>query len=110
MYYQLRKKDGRASATSAGVLVGAGGDVVRLDSQSVSVDVLQYWRSAKGRRAEYPAAWRLTLAQPALSLTVEPLLAGQEHKGTFPYWEGAVQVKDATGARVGFGYVELTGY
>ncbi len=48
----------------------------------------------------------------ALELEIEPLLADQELRHSFVYWEGAVR---ATGSRAGepvagYGYVELTGY
>ncbi len=72
------------------------------------------WASPASR-ARYPAGWRLTLpgAGPAaFDLTVRPLLAGQELRLSFRYWEGAVT---ATGTHRGRpvtarGYVELTGY
>jgi predicted secreted hydrolase len=47
-------------------------------------------------------------------LTLKPLMDDQENDardstGTL-YWEGAVRAFDETGAEVGKGYLELTGY
>ncbi len=72
------------------------------------------WTSPASR-TRYPSGWRLTLpgAGPgACDLTVRPLLADQELRLSFRYWEGAVA---ATGTHDGKpiaarGYVELTGY
>jgi predicted secreted hydrolase len=49
---------------------------------------------------------------PVLDFTLEPLLAGQELRLSFRYWEGAVTATGSHGGRpvAGRGYVELTGY
>ncbi len=67
--------------------------------------VTQHWRSDDG--VQYPARWRLKLAQPALDIQIKPRLADQEMKQLVRYWEGAVTV---SGSHRGQGYVELTGY
>ena len=49
-----------------------------------------------------------------MRLRVEPEVPDQENRsslaGGLVYWEGAVRVLDESGAPVGQGYVELTGY
>lgn len=75
---------------------------------------IDHWTSPASR-TRYPSGWRLT--QPgagpaACDLIVRPLLADQELRLSFRYWEGAVA---ATGTHDGRpvaarGYVELTGY
>lgn len=51
-------------------------------------------------------------APPVLDLTLQPLLAGQELRLSFRYWEGAVTAVGTHRGRpvAGRGYVELTGY
>ena len=47
-----------------------------------------------------------------LELDVEPLVADQEMRTSFVYWEGAVRLSGTGRGRplTGRGYVELTGY
>jgi predicted secreted hydrolase len=60
--------------------------------------------------------WQLTVRDPALNLTLTPVLEDQElDTGSTTgaiYWEGEVLVSGTHGARPlnGHGYVELTGY
>lgn len=69
------------------------------------------WRSPR-TGIEYPIEWRVRLGDRTLSL--RPLMDDQENdtRGSTGsiYWEGAVRVLDENGARVGKGYLELTGY
>jgi predicted secreted hydrolase len=69
------------------------------------------WRSPR-TGIEYPIEWRITLGDRTLML--KPLLDDQENDTRVStgsiYWEGAVRVLDEDGARVGKGYLELTGY
>jgi len=62
--------------------------------------------------ATYPVSMALVLPQRRLRL--EPLFDDQEIDGRAStgtiYWEGAVRVLDQGGARLGLGYLELTGY
>jgi predicted secreted hydrolase len=56
----------------------------------------------------------MKLVLPRRELRLEPLFDDQEvdarqSTGTI-YWEGAVRVSDASGVRLGLGYLELTGY
>ena len=73
--------------------------------------MLERWTSPRSG-ATYPARWRIRVASEALELEVVPLVADQELRTSFTYWEGAVRVSGASRGRpvAGQGYVELTGY
>jgi predicted secreted hydrolase len=79
-------------------------DAVRFTPQRV-------WASpATGGR--YPVQWQVET--PAGQWTVRALLDAQEldsrdSTGTV-YWEGLSELLDTQGARVGLGYLEMTGY
>ncbi|MBS0374828.1 MAG: carotenoid 1,2-hydratase [Proteobacteria bacterium] len=95
----------------------AGGTVRRADG---SIEVLapsevefrpgRRWRSPR-TLTEYPVEWQLRAGGRVLALA--PLLDDQESDSRATtgaiYWEGAVTAS-AGGARVGQGYLELTGY
>ena len=111
MYYQLRRENGEPHPFSAGITVTRDGTGERLSWNDVRVTVLDHWSSPAGE-ARYPARWRLLVPREQLRLEVSPLVANQEIRHSFRYWEGAVRIAGTRGAnRVeGFGYVELTGY
>jgi predicted secreted hydrolase len=81
----------------------------RIDT--IGFEALRRWQSPR-TMATYPVSMRLAL--PGRSLRLEPLFDDQELDGRAStgtiYWEGAVRVFDESGARVGLGYLELTGY
>jgi predicted secreted hydrolase len=110
MFYALRDAHGGIDAHSAGTFVDRAGTVQALSAREVSLEVTDHWRSAAGVR--YPSAWRLSVPQLGLELTVRPLLADQELGTTPRYWEGAVDVRGARAGEPlgGRGYVELVGY
>ena len=99
------------SRFSAGTHVGPAGEVRRLSSEDVGIEELATWRSPESDTL-YPSRWRLSAPSLGIDLTIEPVLAGQELRHTFVYWEGAVEVegRGPEGNLVGRGYVELTGY
>jgi Predicted secreted hydrolase len=115
MFYRLRREDGATDPHSAGVFVrpgSAGGhETTRLTATDVTLTPARFAQIGAGR---YPVAWQLRLPDTALGteLWVEARLPDQLHRGVFPYWEGAVVVRDGgpRGRRIGEGYVELTGY
>lgn len=111
MVYQLRRADGSAHPLSSGTLVEADGGSRPLTSADFQLRILEHWVSPSSG-ASYPSAWRLSLPAEALELTVRPVLADQELRHTFRYWEGAVEAlgSDGNGPLAGRGYVELTGY
>ena len=111
MFFQIRREDASHEAASGGTLVQADGTTRRLGPDDVRVEVQGVWRSPE-TDARYPARWRLRVPTEDLDLVVEPLLAAQEMRTSFTYWEGAVRVEGTSGGRPisGQGYVELTGY
>lgn len=111
MLYLLRNDGGVDYARAT--VVSAGGDARYLDDTAWSVTTVRSWTSRE-TGARYPAGWILRLPEEALDVEIVPLVAGQENvarlvPGLF-YWEGAVEIRDRTGSRLGEGYVELTGY
>jgi predicted secreted hydrolase len=112
MLYRLRRADGAADF-GTGTLVGVDGAVRWLGASEIALRPLASWRSpATGAR--YPTRWRVEVPTAGIALEVEAALDDQENRsalveGLF-YWEGAVRLRDVTGADAGRGYVELTGY
>ncbi len=111
MLYQIRRADGSADRHSAGTLVAASGENRRLVAGQWRLEVIDLWTSPESG-ARYPAAWKLAVPAEELQLEIRPLVADQELRHTFRYWEGAVAVAGShRGAPIaGRGYVELTGY
>jgi predicted secreted hydrolase len=114
MFFRIRREDGRVEPASAGTLVGREGATWRLGPEDVQVEVEAEWTSPRSG-VRYPAAWRVRVPSQGLDLRIEPLVADQEVRASFTYWEGAVRVAPAGSTRDaaaagGRGYVELTGY
>lgn len=109
MYYQLRRKDGSTDPVSAGKLVLQNGETQNIRSEAVTATPTDWWHSPDGTR--YPIQWRLSILGTGLDLRVRALFEAQEMRTTVHYWEGAIQVLDAsTGSILGRGYLEMTGY
>jgi predicted secreted hydrolase len=111
MLYVLRRTEGTDYAR--GTIVSANGQPTYIDNAAWTLTVQDRWRSDQ-TNAEYPLGWHLLVPAWELDATVMPLLEAQENvsdlvPGLF-YWEGAVEVRDREGRRIGEGYVELTGY
>jgi len=104
MLYQVRA--GQDVLISGGTLVEEDGHVVWLSATDFVIETLGTWNSRLSD-SEYPAGWRIVLAEDDLELELRPLLADQENRLSIVYWEGAV---DVLGTVSGRGYVELTGY
>ncbi len=113
MVYQLRREDGSADALSDGVLIDPTGQRVPLEwGRDVEVTVTEEWASPVDG-VLYPAGWRIRVPDRGWDLAVTPVIADQELRLAFRYWEGAVRVvgQGEAGVEVeGRGYVELTGY
>lgn len=111
MFYHLRRADGSIDPRSKGGWVDAAGNHRTVDREAVELQVLEEWKAPDGL-ARYPSKWRLRYPEEGLDLLVEPVLADQELRGMFRYWEGAVRVRgsDHDGSVRGVGYAELTGY
>ena len=99
------------------------GRIERFSPADVDFATLRSWTSP-GSRTTWPVMQRITIGRGAdashdvtpLTIVVDPLMDDQEldsrgSTGTI-YWEGAVRVRadDATGAPIGRGYLEMTGY
>jgi predicted secreted hydrolase len=111
MFFEIRRADKGRESASSGTLVAADGRPRRLSSADVEFEALDHWTSPHSQ-ARYPARWRIRVPSEALELEVKPLLADQEMRTAFVYWEGAVGVSGTSHGRsiAGKGYVELTGY
>jgi predicted secreted hydrolase len=111
MLFEIRRTDGSREQASAGTLVAQDGSARRLRAADFEVTVLGLWRSPHSG-AEYPARWRVHVPSEGLELEVQPLVADQEMRTSFVYWEGAVSLSGTSRGRPveGRGYVELTGY
>jgi predicted secreted hydrolase len=113
MLYRIRRKNGGVSPQSSGSLIGTSGSVRHVPLGEFTVSATGTWVSPH-THARYPSGWIVTANGLDRQLRLTPTLADQElvdASGGVTYWEGSVRVTDAkTGARLGVGYVELTGY
>jgi predicted secreted hydrolase len=111
MFYQFRRADGSLGPLSAGTLVQPDGSAIHLKASDVQIETLATWPSPESQGV-YPSRWRVVIPSAQIDLTVEPWLAEQEMRVSFPYWEGAVRARGTSGGAAvsGNGYVELTGY
>jgi predicted secreted hydrolase len=107
MYYQLRQRDGTPDPLSKGRWMPGDAPDHLLTAEAVQLEALRHARMPSGR--QYPVAWRLRIPQHAVDWTIEAVLDAQEVDAFIPYWEGAVDIRDAQGI-VGRGFMELTGY
>jgi predicted secreted hydrolase len=111
MAFRLRDAGGQA-VWSGGSFRARGGSARAFANDDVRFEPLAWWRSA-ATGARYPVRWRI--ACPAGSFEVRALLDAQELDaravtGTV-YWEGLSELRDGeSGARLGLGYLEMTGY
>ena len=112
--FRLRRADGSA--------VWAGGshrpaatearDVRTFGADEVRFEPVAFW-SSPATRARYPVRWRVHT--PLGNFDVRALLEAQELDSRSStgsvYWEGLAELVDSVGgARVGLGYLEMTGY
>ena len=114
MLYVLRRADGNVTAQSSGSLIERDGRVEHLALADFSAAATGSWPSPH-TGATYPSGWRVRVPRANVDVVLQPLLADQElalPSGGVSYWEGAVDVVDPQrgAARIGVGYVELTGY
>jgi predicted secreted hydrolase len=110
MAFRMRRKDG-STLWAGGSHRAAGGTTRDFGADEVSFVAGRAWTSpASGAR--YPVEWQV--ATPAGRFLVRALLAAQELDSSAStgaiYWEGLALLSDATGGRVGRGYLEMTGY
>ncbi len=106
MVFRLRRKDGKRDAYDQGVWVATDGTSRQLSAKDYQLTPLAFWRDNDG--VKWPIRWQLELDDRRL--TIEAAIEDQRMDTALVYWEGLVHVRDATGAQVGRGYMELTGY
>ena len=114
--FALRRQDGSALWAGGSWRAGGAADsatpaAATFAPEQVRWQAGRHWRSAASN-ASYPVEWQL--ATPAGSFGVRALLDAQEldsraSTGSI-YWEGLSELLDASGRRVGLGYLEMTGY
>ena len=112
MLYCLRRSDQSCDPqTFEGTFVYPDGRQLRIGTKDFTLTPTRQWTSPESG-VTYPAGWQITFPDLNISLQVEPLIANQEFRASFTYWEGAVRVSgEIDGITVGgHGYVELTGY
>jgi predicted secreted hydrolase len=108
--FRLRRADG-SSLWAGGSWRSASGALQAFSADEVRFTPGRVWASPMSG-ARYPLQW--TLDTPAGRFEVRALLDAQEldsraSTGTV-YWEGLSDLFDASGRRVGSGYLEMTGY
>ena len=108
--FRLRRADG-SSLWAGGSWRDATGRLQIFSDDSVRFTPGRMWTSpASGAR--YPLQW--TVDTPAGRFEVRALIDAQEldsREGTGTvYWEGLSELRDASGQRIGSGYLEMTGY
>jgi len=108
MYYQLRLQDGSPDPLSKGRWMPRGAPDRLLRQRDVELVPRRFATMPSGRH--YPVAWTFSLPEFGRKLSIEAVLDRQEMDSFIPYWEGAVDVRDAEGRKIGRGFVELTGY
>ena len=122
MAFRMRDRSG-AKLWAGGSRRMPDGRIERYQPGDVDFATLRSWTSP-GSRATWPVMQKITIGEAAgkspgttpLAIVVDPMMDDQEldsraSTGTI-YWEGAVRVRpnDATGAPIGKGYLEMTGY
>ncbi len=106
MVFRLRRKDGERDAYDQGVWVATDGTSRQLSAKDYRLTPLAFWRDNDG--VKWPIRWQLELDNRRL--TIAAAIEDQRMDTALVYWEGLVHVRDATGAQIGRGYMELTGY
>jgi predicted secreted hydrolase len=96
-------RDGGAGFTS-GTWIAADGTPTPLEPGALQAEPREV-ASVAGR--EVPVAWRLTLRERGLDVTLQALNPQAWMTTSVPYWEGPVSI---TGSHAGRGYLEMTGY
>jgi len=110
MAFRMRRADG-STLWSGGSHRVAGGATRDFADGEVQFTPGRTWTSPVSS-TRYPVEWRV--ATPIGSFAVRALLDDQELDSRTStgaiYWEGLSLLADASGARVGRGYLEMTGY
>jgi predicted secreted hydrolase len=109
MAFRIRGRDG-ATRWAGGTLRSADGTVRAFAPDELRFAAGKRWQSPR-TGTSYPVEWRIVAGDRTFEL--RPLMPDQENDARLStgavYWEGAVTALES-GARVGRGYLELTGY
>ncbi|MGI9628366.1 MAG: lipocalin-like domain-containing protein [Longimicrobiales bacterium] len=112
MAFQLRDASG-APGFGHLSLVETDGSVRYLSDEEWSLSPGGMWTSPE-TDAAYPVSWHLSIPGSGLELEVQAVVRPQENVServpNLYYWEGAVAVRSPSGAPLGEGYLEMTGY
>jgi predicted secreted hydrolase len=112
MLYQLREKNNKISSFSNGTYISREGKIKHLTQKDFFLKPKNNanWQSPK-TKANYPLIWEIIVPEFDLALKIIPKMINQEVVEQVNYWEGAISVIDRLkGKKVGYGYLELTGY
>jgi len=110
----IRDRDGIVHL-AYGTWVEPTGSFHNLEGSQLDVSALSTWVSPN-TGVTYPSGWRVSVRDPAVSLTVRPVVLDQEldtkASTGLVYWEGAQDVSGSLNGQpvTGRGYVELVGY
>jgi predicted secreted hydrolase len=113
--YRLRKKDGGSDPWSAVYWIDQKGNTEKVYADSFTWETLDTWTSPK-TGLQYPSSVEVSVKHPTNGQQVyqlRPLLDAQEFTGNRAdnaYWEGACEVLNEDGKRIGLAYLELAGY
>ena len=113
--YRLRKKDGGSDPWSAVYWIDQKGNTEKVYADSFTWETLDTWTSPK-TGLQYPTSVEVSVKHPTNGQQVyqlRPLLDAQEFTGNRAdnaYWEGACEVLNEDGKRIGLAYLELAGY
>lgn len=114
--YRLRQNDGGSDPWSAVYWIDAAGETRSVYAEAFTWENETTWTSQQ-TGISYPTTVRIRATDPkdgAVKIyRLRPLLDAQEFTGSTgnnPYWEGACEVLDGTGQRIGRAYLELAGY
>jgi len=114
--YRLRRENGSADPWSAVYWIDSAGETDSVYADDFSWESDAFWTSPEtGNR--YPNAVTIRARHPETGemkvYRLKPFFDAQEfvgNRGDNAYWEGACEVLDAEGKRIGRAYLELAGY
>jgi predicted secreted hydrolase len=108
--FRLRRADG-SQLWAGGSWRHASGATQDFTPAQVDMQPLRRWRSPSSG-ADYPLEWRVSIPQGSYRLRalIDPQEIDARASTGMRYWEGASELLDTKGQRLGLGYLELTGY
>ncbi len=114
--YRLRENDGGMDPWSACYWIDEAGEVSYVYADRFEWREIDAWTS-DDTGLTYPTSVDIVARHPDTDIIrtyrLRPLLDEQEFRGNRaenPYWEGACEVLDENGDRIGLAYLELAGY